>query len=534
MNRLVSSDVHPALVQAPLALHKLLRGFEQFSTLLAFMLGPTKGSVLYARSRLEPEVLQDSATVATRVIALPERAENIGAMMVRSMAMGIHERYGDGAATGAVLAVAALREAVKRITAGANPDELKRGMELGLSLARAALLAQAQLSTGQDDLTSIATNVTNDAALGALLGEAVDVLGDQASLAIEESYTPYLDREYVSGGQWDVHVADPYFLPEQKAGIDLHQPLIMIVDEVVSRLDQVQSALELAVQHPDKPPLVIVANGIEQDALKTLLLNHTRGILTVAPAIITSGLTGIDLADMAVLVGAQVLNTDQGCSPRHMRLEYFGRARKATLTRNGLVIVAGQGDPVTLRQRLVGIRSRLQQLDHADKERATLKMRQARLTGGIGVIKVGAYSEHERERKKESIEKALLVLEAVQMYGTVPGGGIAYLACLPSLQTAMHGSLCEDVRGGLAVVAGALEAPFLQLVKNYGLQSPLVALGEVQRHGGDYGFDALRGKYVCMRECGIIDSTYVICGVLEAAINTAMMAMTTDTIVHTM
>ncbi|GCE29687.1 60 kDa chaperonin [Dictyobacter alpinus] len=532
MSKLVTPDVQPALVQAPLALKKLLRGFEKFSTLLAVTLGPTKGTVLHARSTSEPELLLDSATIATRVIALPQRAENIGAMMVRSMVMDVHERYGDGAATAAVLSVAALREAVKRITAGANPALLRRGMEQGLAIARAALLVQARSVTGQDELTGIAIGVTNDRAMGIIVGELSALLGEHAAFVIEESYAPHLDREYVSGGQWDVHLADTSFLPEGKAGLELYQPLIMIADENVSKLEQVQTALELAVQHPDKPPLVLIANVIEQEALKTLLLNHHRGVLTVAPAVVTSGLTSSDLSDMAVLVGAQVLQTEQGCPSQSMRQEYFGRARKVTLTRNGLAIVGGQGAPVSIRQHLIGIQRQLQQLDHGHKERSTLKMRQARLSGGIGVIKLGAYSEHERELKKESIEKAFLVLEAVQTHGVVPGGGIAYLACQAAVQDALQESIHEDIRSGLQVVARALEAPFIQLIKNHGLLSPAVVLQEIQDRGSGYGFDVQQGCYVQVRASGIIDSTLVTCGVLEAAISTAIMAMTTDTIVH--
>ncbi len=525
-----------AVVDAPRSLALLYRGFDTLAAPLALTLGPTQGIVVNERNRHEVEILTDAYTIARRVIGLPARSDNLGAMMLRKMAIELHDHFGDGAATAAVMTRAMLHEGHKMITAGANPVPMLRGVSRAVQVVERALAKQAHPIAGQDKLIALASSVTGDQALGEILGQMFDVMGEQATVITQDMATPQLDHEYIKGGKWDGYIPSPLLVPEGDAGLVLHNPLIFLFDDDLKTLEQVQPALEQAMSTPGKPPLLLLARDIADAALATLITNHMRGVLTVGMLVLSSGRTHIheDLSDIAVLTGGQVLSEITGKLPQQLQPEALGRAKHVVLTRASVVIADGAGDKQTIKQRIAEVRAELKHVSHAhDSEWDRLRVRLARLAGGIGVLKLGAYTERELALKKEQVQKALRALEAAYARGVLPGGGTALLACIPALREAREGCQHENETYGVAVVEAALKAPFLQLVRNSGKIHPPLALAEVQRLGPGYGFDVRQGDYVCMAERNILDSLSVTCGVLNAATSLAAMIMTTDTIVFT-
>ncbi len=506
------------------SLRHLRRGFDELAALLALTLGPTQGTIFCTGSaRNTVEILTDSGTIARRVIALPDRQADVGAMLLRNMVWGVHEQYGDGAATAAVLAQAIVRESARMIAAGANPMLLRRGIERGVEAAVTALNTQAVSISGQAALTRIAQSVTGDHELSKILGEMFDMLGADAAIEIEEYAAPYLNHDYLDGGRWRARPAARVFLPEGKPELILENPLVLVADEKIERVDMIRRLLERVVGEFKKRPLLIVAPGISGEALNALSMNHARGTLTIGAAVITTSGANQDddLQDLAVLTGSVLLSRQRG---QHGD---FGQARRVILTRDTLTIIGGAGDSPAKQARITALHGQMMRIKQ-DRER--LRMRIGRLTGGVGIVRIGAHTKRERDMRKEQAKKALLVLESALTEGVLPGGGTAYLDCIPAVLAAHKG--CDgDIAFGIGAVASALEAPFCQLVHNHGHVAPQVALNAVKKMGVGHGFDTLTGNYACMAEVGVMDSVRVLRGVLTAAASTAIMAITTEVII---
>jgi chaperonin GroEL len=525
-----------SLISSSHTLATLYRGFATLTATLALTFGPAKGVIVNERSKGEAELLTDSSTIARRVIQLPGRGNNMGAMMLRKMVLEMHDRYGDGAAIAAIMARAMVREGIKMVAAGANPVLMMRGIEHAVKITERELVRQAHPVGDLDELIALATTVVGDAELGQMLGQMFDTLGEHATVLIDDIPTSHLDHEYIRGGKWDGYIPSHLLVPEGSAGLILNNPLIVLADEELKILDQVQPMLELALADADKSPLLILARTISDMALATLITNHVRGVLTVGMLILSSGTLQIhdDLADIAALTGGQVLSNVTGRSSRNMQAAFFGRARRAIVSSNGVVLADGVGDKVAIKQRIAEVRTELKQASRSsDSGWDALRVRLARLSGGIGVLKLGVYIEQEREIKKEHVKKALRALEAAYDEGLVPGGGAAYLACLPALCEAYASCQHEDETYGVAAVEAALKAPFLQIVRNHGNVHPPLALDTIQQLGPGYGFDALHGDYAYMRERRILDSLSVTRGALSAACSLAAMMITTNTIIFT-
>lgn len=506
------------------SLANLGRGFDQLAELLALTLGPMQGIVLCSgNTGTSVEILTDSGTIARRVIALPDRKADVGAMLLRNMVWGVHEAYGDGAATAAVLARAIVRESTRMIAAGGNPMLLRRGIERGVQAAVDALTAQAVPVSGQAVLTQIAKSVTGDEELSRILGEMFDLLGADAAIEIEEYAAPYLNHDYLDGGRWRGRPAARIFLPEGKPELILENPLIVVAAEKLEHIDSIRRLLERVVSEFDKRPLLIVAPGISGEALNTLSTNHARGALTIGAAVITTSAPHIDddLQDLAILTGSILLSSQRG------QRGDFGEARRAILTRDSLTIIGGSGDAPAKQTRINELRGQMLRFK-GDTER--LRRRIGRLSGGVGIVKIGAHSKRERDLRKEQAKRALLVLEAALREGGIPGGGAAFLDAIPAVLAAQQ-ECDEEISFGVKAVASALEAPFCQLVQNHGLIPPKLALNTVLQQGAGHGFDVRTGNYACMVEIGVMDSLRVMCGALTAAASAAIMAITTDVMI---
>jgi chaperonin GroEL len=521
-------------VYASDALALLCQGVEILAAPLALMLGPTRKTIVHSLGQRSVEFLSDSSIIARRMVQLPERGNNLGAMLLRQTLLEMRERFGDGAATTAVMSIAMLREARKMITAGANPVLMVRGVQLALQHVERALIAQARPIKGPDEVVALATAVTGNSVLGEILGQMFDILGEHATVITEDSPSSQLDYEYIKGGKWDGYLPSPHLLPENSSGLVLHHPLIVLADEELRTLDQVQPMLELALNMPRRPPLLVLARQISDTALATLLANHLRGVLTVGMLILSSGQLVIrdDLNDIAALTGGQVFSEITGYTTRSIQDCNFGRAERVMLDRRGVIIVNGAGETHAIQLRIHEVRAALKHTSRAeDSEWDRLRVRLARLSGGIGVLKLGGLTEQERETQKDQIKKALRALEAAHAGGLVPGGGTALLACIPPLQKAYADCEHQDERYGIMMIEAALKAPFLQIVTNSSTQHPPLALAEVQQAGPDYGFDASRGEYASMVEHKILDSLHITSAALRAAASLASMVMTTNNIV---
>jgi chaperonin GroEL len=523
---------HVPLIAGMPALTRLTRGFAALTALIAPTLGPDRGTVLLARGS-RPEALDNSGLIARRITALGPRGEDAGAMLLRNLVWTMHERYGDGAATAAVLAMSLIHASVKRIAAGHDPMRMRRGVERAIAAASAALTQQAVPAQGQATLSRFATGITGDPELGALLGELFAMLGEHAALQIEEYAAPHLDRAYLDGGRWRAYPASRRLMPEAPAALTLHHPLIVVADQHLHTLDDVRPLLEYALDHSAKAPLLIIARKVSGVALDTLILNHTRGTLTIAVATMSSadGDIGDDLSDVALISSATLLSEHTGQAARFAKPQVFGRVRQAVLNHEYLTLVGASAETQVLHQRISELQSRSKMLDAQSSERTRLRMRMARLSGGVGILKIGAYTAQERAARKELAHKALRVLETTSSQGFVPGGGIAYLQCIPAVHAVRNDCANDDERAGVDALATALEAPFRQIVRNHGLLHPTVALAELRHHKGGFGYDARNGAYVCMAEVGVLDSLAVTAGALAAAASSATMLLTTDVVV---
>ncbi|HET8847123.1 MAG TPA: TCP-1/cpn60 chaperonin family protein [Ktedonobacteraceae bacterium] len=523
-----------ALVSPPHAFALLSRGIETLAAPLALTLGPGKGVIINERTRKEIEILIDSSTIARRVIRLPDRRQNLGAMLLRNMALELHERFGDGVATATVMVRAMLQEAARRMAAGANPVILTRSIRRAVDAAQTSLAEQARPVTQLEELVALATSVTGNSELGEVLGQMFEVLGECATVITQDIPRPGLDHEYIRGGKWDGYIPARQIIPEGETGLILHNPLILLADEELTTGEQVQPILELALADPEKPPLLILARSISDAALAMLTANHVRGVLTIGMLVLSSGIGLVhnDLVDIAVLTGGQVHSEVTGMLVHNVQSQACGRAQRVILTENGVTIADGAGTARAVQQRIAEVRAELRQVSRGENSNWDfLRVRLARLAGGIGVLKLGAHTEQELELRKAQTNKALRVLESAYDGGVLPGGGVGFLACLPAINCLCARSQSNDELSGIAIVEAALKAPFLQIVRNHGEIHPPLALDNVLRLGPGYGFDALHGDYAVMEDRHILDCRTTAQGALESAASLAIMLMTTDTIV---
>jgi len=515
------------------SLWRLHRGFERLAMLIAPTLGPMGGAVLHAAHGRRTEHLTDAGTIARRMMDVRDPAENTGAMLLRTLVLAMHERYGDGGATATVLARAMLAEAIRAVTVGAHPTLVRQGIERSAASAVQSLDAQARPARGEALLTRMATGVTADPELGEVLGEMFDLLGEHGAFHIEESPTPGIDREYLDGGRWRARPAARDLMPGDGARLVLNQPLVLVAADAAITAAQLVPVLEAARAMPDSPLLLVTGAGIEKEALATLLLNANRGTVTVGAMVLASSKPAIpdDLADLALFTGATIVAEERGRPWQRSGMAHLGRARTAILSRSHLVVTGGAGDRAQIQAGLADLRARSARADASRDERERLARRMARLAGGAGVLRVGGRTERERKVRKEQAERASRMFALALTGGVVPGGGGAYLGCVDAAWATHQAIVDRDEAAGAAAVARALEAPFLQIVENRGLLHPPLALDRVRSLGPDHGYDAVTGAFVHLAEAGMVDCLGVARGALEAAASTVATAITTGAIV---
>lgn len=522
----------PAVLFADQVTKALKQGFDQIADLLAITLGPTQGNILNELDQGKIELLTDSATIARRILAMPGQASNVGAMVARSLAWRVNTRAGDGVATAVVLAQAILREAVRYTQAGGNPMLVKRGLDQAARVALDTLAAQAQEINDEDDLTRLAEVLTAEPKLSLILGEMFDILGPTAHIIVEDYVAPYLERVYYDGGRWGARLQSPYLVtdPPARRAIQNDCQVVIYAGRLVT-MEQIQPVLELLVRS-NKKQLLLVAYEVTGEALGALVVNHQKDIIKsiVVGSRRPANRRTEDLADLAIITGAKVIEGELGETLAGVSPAHLGFVRRAEAGSEHLVISGGGGDPAIRRDHLQGLQAQLARTPEDDPDRKDAIIRVARMAGGVGVLKIGAYSQLERKLLHQKAEKAIRSMRLAMAEGVAPGGGAAYLRVIPAVE-ALLPTLAGDEQHGARILARALEEPFRRIVQNRGLKDPSVAMAHVRRLGGDYVYDAVADCFGPYHQVGLLDPVGVLRIALETAISGAMMTLTTGALV---
>ena len=508
------------------ARRSMLRGVDTLADAVKVTLGPKGRNVVLDKKFGSPLITNDGVTIA-KEIELQDHFENMGAQLVSEVASKTNDVAGDGTTTATVLAQAMIREGLKNVTSGANPVGIRRGIEKATALATEELRKISKPIEGRESISQVASISASDNEVGQLIAEAMERVGNDGVITIEESKGFNTELEVVEGMQFDRGYASPYMVTDQdKMEAVLEDPYILITDKKINNIQEVLPVLEQVVQQ--SKPLLLISEDVEGEALATIVVNKLRGTFN-AVAVKAPGFGDrrkAMLEDIATLTGAQVITEDLGLELKNTTIDQLGRASKAVITKENTTIVEGAGNPEQLSSRVAQIRAQSEEsTSEFDKEK--LQERLAKLSGGVAVIKVGAATETELKERKLRIEDALNSTRAAVEEGIVAGGGTA----LVNIITAVQGlDLQDDEATGASIVLRALEEPVRQIVHNAGLEGSII----VERLKGEevgIGFNAATGEWVNMVEQGIVDPTKVTRSALQNAASVAAMFLTTEAVV---
>lgn len=508
------------------AREKILRGATQLADAVRVTLGPKSKSVLIQRQWGTPTVCNDGVTIAKQV-DLEDAEENLGAAMLRQAAERTGESVGDGTSTSTVLAQAIFADGMRNVVAGASGIDLKRGLDRGLQVAVASLRAQSRPVRARKEKAQVASiSAHNDEQIGELVAEAMEKVGGDGVITVEESKTTETVLEVVEGMQFDRGFVSPYFVTDSdKMQAVLEEAFVLLCDQKVSLLQDLILLLEEVAKAGR--PLLFIVEDIEGEALATLILNHIRGVLhAVAVKAPGFGDRRKDmLQDIAVLTGAEVISRDLGRSLADTTLAQLGRARRVVIDKESTTLIGGNGDPAAVEARIRQIRA---QIDKAtgDYDREKLQERLAKLSGGVAVIRAGAPTEAEMKARKDALDDAISATKAAIAEGMVPGGGLALLRAVPAIQ-AEEAKAEGDERTGLQILRRALETPVRTIADNSAVDDGVV-VARLLAEKGNVGFDAAQNRYVDMFEAGIIDPTKVVRVALENAVSVASILLLTE------
>lgn len=508
------------------AREKILRGASALADTMRVTLGPQSKRVLIDKKWGAPIVCDDGVTIA-KEFDLEDPEENLGVRMMRQAAERTGDMVGDGTTTATLLAHAIFSEGIRNIAAGASALEVKRGLDRGLGAAVASLRSLSRRVESTKEKEQVATiSAHNDRDMGRLVAEAVEKVGDEGAITVEEARTTETTLEVVSGMHFDRGYISPYFISDpERMECALEQPLVLVHQQKIGAMKDLVPILEAVVQAAR--PLLIIADDVEGEALATLIVNKLRGTLVCcavkAPAF--GERRQAILEDIALLTGGEVVATELGKKLEHAEVSDLGRAERVVVDKDSTTIVGGAGDRQKVEARAEQLR-RLIQESTSDYEKEKLEERLARLVGGVAVIRAGAATEAELKSRKEAFEDAISSTKAAISEGIVPGGGLALLRAIEAVEREEAGSE-GDERTGLRILKRALEAPTRQLAANAGLDSGVVV--ERMRAGeGAMGLNAATQKYVDLFEAGIVDPTKVVRAALENAVSVASLLLLTE------
>ena len=508
---------------------KLLKGVEKLAGAVAVTMGPTGRNVIIDKSYGGPTVTKDGVTVSKEV-DLEDAFENLGAKLVNEVASKTSDLAGDGTTTATVLARAIFREGTRNVAAGSNPTAVRRGIEKGVAAAVQRLMELARKVERPEEIAQVgAISANNDRAIGDLLAEALQKVGKDGVITVEEGKTTETTVRFVDGMQFDKGFVSPYFINKPaEMECQLDDALILIHEKKISNLRDLLPLLEKVAQ--SGRPLLIIAEDVDGDALTALVVNKLRGVLNVC----ASKAPGFGdrrkamLGDIAMLTGGTLISEDLGLKLENLDLSHLGKAKSITVDKNETTIVQGAGKQADVQARVQQIRQQVENTE-SEYDREKLQERLAKLTGGVAIVSVGAGTEAEMKQKKARVEDALHATRAAVEEGIVPGGGVALLRCREAVEKA-RSQAKGDEKIGVDIILHALEAPIRQIAENGGIDGAVVA-DEVAGKDLNVGFDANKGEYVDMLKAGIIDPVKVVRVALTNAASISGLLLTTEALV---
>ena len=508
---------------------KLLKGVEKLASAVAVTMGPTGRNVIIDKAYGGPTVTKDGVTVSKEV-DLEDAFENMGAKLVNEVASKTSDLAGDGTTTATVLARAIFREGTRNVAAGSNPTAVRRGIEKGVAAAVQRLMEMARKVERPEEIAQVgAISANNDRAIGDLLAEALQKVGKDGVITVEEGKTTETTVRFVDGMQFDKGFVSPYFINKPAEMVcQLDDALILINEKKISNLRDLLPLLEKVAQ--SGKPLLIIAEDLDGDALTALVVNKLRGVLNVC----ASKAPGFGdrrkamLGDIATLTGGTLISEDLGLKLESLDLSHLGKAKSVTVDKSETTIVQGAGKQSDVQARVHQLRTQIENTE-SEYDREKLQERLAKLTGGVAIVSVGAGTEAEMKQKKARVEDALHATRAAVEEGIVPGGGVALLRCREAVEKA-RSQAKGDEKIGVDIILHALEAPIRQIAENCGIDGAVVA-DEVAQKDVNIGYDANKGEYVDMLKAGIIDPVKVVRVALTNAASISGLLLTTQALV---
>src|SRR6195952_4811186 len=511
------------------AREKMLRGVELLASAVKVTLGPKGRNVVIEKSYGAPRITKDGVTVA-KEIELVDKFENMGAQMVREVASKSSDTAGDGTTTATVLAASIVREGVKYVAAGMNPMDLKRGIDLAVAAVVKDIGERARKVASSEEIAQVGTISANgDKEIGEMIAHAMEKVGKEGVITVEEAKTAETELDVVEGMQFDRGYLSPYFITNaEKMMADLEDPYILIHEKKLGSLQALLPILEAVVQ--SGKPLLIIAEDIEGEALATLVVNKLRGGLKVA-AVKAPGFGDrrkAMLEDIAVLTAGQTVSEDLGIKLENVTLQMLGRAKRVRIEKENTTIIDGAGDKASIEARVAQLKAQIEETT-SDYGREKLQERLAKLAGGVAVIRVGGSTEVEVKEKKDRVDDSLHATRAAVEEGIVPGGGVALLRAKAAAQGLTNDN--PDVQAGIKIVLKALEAPIRQIASNSGVEGSIVVGKILANSSATYGFNAQTEEYVDMLQAGIVDPAKVVRAATQGAASVAGLLVTTEAMI---
>ena len=506
----------------------LMRGVDSLANAVKVTLGPRGRNVVIDKKFGPPTIINDGVTIA-KEIELEDPFENMGAQIVKEVATKTNDVAGDGTTTATVLAQAMVKEGLKNVTSGANPMLIKRGIEKAVNEIVAHIKSEAKQIKGKEEIAQVATiSANNDKEIGELISDAMEKVGKEGVITVEEAKSLETNLSLVEGMQFDRGYISPYFVTTADSmTAELEDALVLLYEKKISNMKELLPVLEKIAQ--TGKPFIIIAEDIESEALATLVLNKMRGVLNVC-AVKAPGFGDrrkAMLEDIAILTGGQVISEDLGMKLENATLEQLGKAKKITVDKENTTIVEGGGKKGEVQARVSVIKKQIEETD-SDYDREKLQERLAKLSGGVAVINIGAATEVEMKEKKARVEDALSATRAAVEEGVIPGGGITYLHAQAKLDSLKLENADEQV--GVNIVKRAIEEPIRMIAANAGLDGSVVAI-EAKKQKGNMGFNALTNEWVDMLKTGIIDPAKVSRSALQNAASIASQVLTAEVII---
>lgn len=506
---------------------KLKAGVDKLADAVTITLGPKGRNVVLGEKFGSPTITNDGVSIA-KEIELEDKAENIGAEIVKQVAEKANDAAGDGTTTATLLAQSLIKEGLKNVTAGANPLAIKRGLEKGVELVVSEIKKMSKPISTEEDYARVATISAEDKDLGILIAKTITEVGKDGVITIEESKTLGMEKEIVKGLEFDQGYISPYMVSDlERMEAKLEDPYILITDKKISAIQEIVPVLEKIVATGEKN-IVIIAEDVDGEALTTLIVNKLRGVFNVL-ALKAPGYGDRKkqiMEDIAIVTGGQVISEELGMKIENIELTHLGRARKIIATKEKTIIVEGKGDKAEIDKRISQIKGQIN-VEESDFDKEKLQERLAKLSGGVAVIKVGAATEIEQKAKKHKTEDALAATRAAIEEGIVPGGGVALLRC----QKILNDSNIEgEERIAVNILERVLEEPIRKIAHNAGKDGAVIA-AEVKKLPLNHGYNAFDDRFEDFMETGIVDPAKVVISCIENAVSAASMLLTTECIV---